>query len=68
VLTCLCKKTPPPLCDFTQWLDTEQSEVDKLYVKKAARDARERWQCMVEAENKEKNAKSGRRKFAFDGR
>jgi hypothetical protein len=36
------KKTPPPLCDFMQWLDTEQFDFDKRYVEGAGRDARER--------------------------
>jgi hypothetical protein len=35
------EKTPPPLCDFMQWLDTEQSDFDKRCIEGAARDARE---------------------------
>jgi hypothetical protein len=31
-----------------QWLDTEQSDFDKRYAEGEARDARERWLCMVE--------------------
>ena len=27
-------KTPPPLCDFVQWLDTEQSQEDKDHVER----------------------------------
>ena len=30
-------KTPPPLCDFVQWLDTEQSQQDKDHVERQAR-------------------------------
>jgi hypothetical protein len=29
LLICFCKKSTPPLCDFMQWLDTEQSDDDK---------------------------------------
>jgi hypothetical protein len=35
-----------------QWLDTEQSNFDKSYVKGEARDARERWLRMVEWEKR----------------
>jgi hypothetical protein len=35
------------------WLDTEQSNFDKRYVEGEARDARERWFCMVEWEKRE---------------
>jgi hypothetical protein len=35
-----------------QWLDCEQSEQDKRYVEEMGRSARERWQRMVEAEEK----------------
>jgi hypothetical protein len=44
-----------------QWLDTEQSDFDKSYVEGEARDARERWLCMVEWEKREEK-KSRRRK------
>ena len=30
-------KTPPPLCDFVQWLDTEQSQQDKDHVERQVR-------------------------------
>ena len=30
-------KTPPPLCDFVQWLDTEQSQQDKDHVERQGR-------------------------------
>jgi hypothetical protein len=36
-----------------QWLDTKQSDFDKRYVEGEARDARERWFCMVEWEKRE---------------
>jgi hypothetical protein len=60
------KKTPPPLCDFMQWLDTEQSDFDKWYVEGEARDARERWFRMVEWEKREE--KRGSRKKCAIGR
>jgi hypothetical protein len=53
LLTYLWKKTPPPLYDFMQWLDIEQSDFDKSYVEGEARDARERWLRMVEWEKRE---------------
>ena len=40
-------KTPPPLCDFMQWLDTEQSQQDKDHVERQAKWAAERWQRML---------------------
>jgi hypothetical protein len=46
------KKTPPPLCDFMQWPDTEQSDFDKWYIEGEARDAREWWFRMVEWEKR----------------
>jgi hypothetical protein len=61
-------KTPPPLCDFMQWLDCEQSEQDKRYVEETGRSTRERWQRMVEVEKQEQNVRSSSRKFAFGGR
>jgi hypothetical protein len=36
-----------------QWLDTEQSDFNTNYVEGEARDARERWFCMVEWEKRE---------------
>jgi hypothetical protein len=59
------KKTPPPFCDFTQWLDTEQSDFDKRYVGGAAHDARERWLCMVEWEKREEKIRRSKRKCAI---
>jgi nitrogen fixation-related uncharacterized protein len=37
-----------------RWLDTQQFDDDKRYVESTARDARERWFRMIEAENKRK--------------
>ena len=51
-----------------QWLDLEQFDDDKRYVEEMGRSARERWLRMVEVENRRKNAKSSRRKFALAGR
>jgi hypothetical protein len=59
------QKSPPPLCDFIQWLDTQQSDDDKRYVESEARDAGERWFRMIEMEKQEENANNNRRKFAF---
>jgi hypothetical protein len=50
-----------------QWLDCEQSEQDKRYVEEMGRSTRERWQMMVEAENKKKNVRSSRGKFDSPG-
>jgi hypothetical protein len=47
-----------------QWLDTEQSDFNKRYVKGEARDARERWLRMVEWEKREEERRS-RRKCAI---
>ena len=43
-------KTPPPLCDFVQLLDTEQSQEAKDHVEREARWAAERWQRMLHEE------------------
>jgi hypothetical protein len=51
------KKTPPPLCDFMQWLDCEHTEQDKRYVKETGLSTRERWQRTVEAEKQEEKRK-----------
>jgi hypothetical protein len=40
-----------------QWLDTEQSDFNKSYVEGEARDARERWLCMVEWEKRKEKRK-----------
>jgi hypothetical protein len=38
-----------------QWLDIEQSEAHKHYIEEVCCSARERWQCMVEAEKRGKH-------------
>jgi hypothetical protein len=58
VLTCLCAKTPPALCDFRQWLDTEQAQADKEHVQRTARSAAESWQRMLRAEQEEEKRKA----------
>ena len=50
-------KTHPALCDFMQWLDTEQTEVDKAHVEETGRLGRERWLRMIEAEKREEKRK-----------
>ena len=50
-------KTPPPLCDFMQWLDTEQSQEAKDHVEREARWAAERWQRMLHEEQMEEKRK-----------
>ena len=40
-----------------QWLDVEQSEDDKRYVKETGHSARERWLRMVESEKQEEKYK-----------
>ena len=51
------RKTPLPLCDFVQWLDTEQSQEAKDYVEQRARWAAQRWQQMLHEEQQEKKRK-----------
>ena len=51
------RKTPPPLCDFVQWLDTEQSQQDKDHVERQARWAAQRWQRMLHEEQMEEKRK-----------
>jgi hypothetical protein len=53
LLTCLSKRLRP----LFVCLDTEQSDFDKRYVEGEARDARERWFCMVEWEKREEKKK-----------
>jgi hypothetical protein len=48
-----------------QWLDTERSDFDKRFVEGEARDARERWLCMVEWEKREEKIRRSRRKCAI---
>ena len=50
-------KSPPPLCDFMQWLDTEQTQKDKEWVELEARWATERWQRMLHEEKMEEKRK-----------
>ena len=47
----------PPLCDFVQWLDTEQSQQDKDHVERQARWAAQRWQRMLHEEQMEEKRK-----------
>ena len=51
-------QTPPPICDFAQWLDTEQSAMDKWWVEKQFewREQRRR-QVQREKEEEEKRKK-----------
>ena len=51
------EKTPPPLCDFVQWLDTEQSHQDKDHVERQTRWAAQRWQRMLHEEQIEEKRK-----------
>ena len=50
-------KSPPPLCDFMQWFDTEQTQKDKEWVELEARWATERWQRILHEEEKEEKRK-----------
>ena len=50
-------KTPPPLCNFVQWLDTEQSQEAKDHIEREARWAAERWQLMLHEEQMEEKRK-----------
>ena len=50
-------KSPPPLCDFVQWLDTEQSQEAKDHIEHEARWAAERWQRMLHEEKMEEKCK-----------
>ena len=50
-------KSPPPLCDFMQWLDTEHTQKDKEWVELEARWATERWQRILHEEEKEEKRK-----------
>ncbi|CAN6209843.1 unnamed protein product [Urochloa humidicola] len=53
-------KTPPPLCDFLQWLDTEQSAADKAHVEEQASAARARWLRMMHEDEQEEKRKKDR--------
>ena len=50
-------KTPLPLCDFVQWLYTEQSQQDKDHVERQARWSAQRWQRMLHEEQMEEKRK-----------
>ena len=50
-------KSPPPLCDFVQWLDTEQSQEAKDHIEYQARWAAKRWWRMVHEEQMEEKRK-----------
>ena len=50
-------KSPPPLCDFVQWFDTEQSQEAKDHVEREARWTAERWQRMLHEEQMEEKCK-----------
>ena len=50
-------KSPPPLCDFVQWLDTEQSQEAKDHIERKARWAAQRWQRMLHEEQMEEKRK-----------
>ncbi|CAN6277843.1 unnamed protein product [Urochloa humidicola] len=50
-------KSPPPLCDFMHWLDTQQSAEDKAHVEEEAASARARWQRMMYEEQREEKRK-----------
>lgn len=58
VLTRHCAKTPPALCDFMQWLDTEQAQADKDHVERTARSAAESWQQMLRAQEEQEKRKA----------
>ena len=61
-------KTPPPLCDFVQWLDTEQCQQDKNYVERQARWAAQRWQRMLHEEQMEEKRKKNQEEIQKDYR
>lgn len=50
-------QSPPHLCDFMQWLDTQQSAEDKAHVEEEAASARARWQRMMHEEQREEKRK-----------
>ena len=50
-------KSPPALCDFVQWLDTEQSQEAKDHIEREAWWAAERWQRMLREEQMEEKRK-----------
>ena len=56
-------KFPLPLCDFVQWLDTEQSQEAKDHVEREARWAAERWQRMLHEEQMEEKRKKDKKEI-----
>ena len=62
-------QTPPPLCDFEQWIDTEIKEEDKRYMElckkwEAERLERLEKRCQEEAAEKERQEEMERRHAA----
>ena len=62
-------QTPPPLCDFEQWIDTEIKEEDKRYIElykkwEAERLERLEKRCQEEAAEKERQEEMERRNAA----
>ncbi|CAN6372632.1 unnamed protein product [Urochloa humidicola] len=51
-------KTPLALCNFMQWLDTEQAEADKVNVEEEACSASERRQRMIHKEQQQDKRKA----------
>jgi len=56
-------KTPPPLCDFVQWLDTQQSQQDKDHVVRQIRWAAQNWQRMLHEEQMEEKRKKDQKEI-----
>ena len=56
-------KTPPPLYDFVQWLDTEQSQQDKDHVERQAKWAAQRWQRMLYEKQMEEKRKKDQKEI-----
>jgi len=59
-------QTPPPLCDFEQWIDTEIKEEDKRYMELCKKWEAERLErlektCQEEAAEKERQEEIERR-------
>ena len=62
-------QTPPPLCDFEQWIDTEIKEEDKRYMELCKKWESERLEslekrCQEEAAEKERQEEMERRHAA----
>ena len=62
-------QTPPPLCDFEQWIDTEIKEEDKRYMELCKKWEAERLErlektCQEEAAEKERQEEMERRHAA----